>query len=85
MKSDKERMSENMKQRCLNREDERQLKRRKGGKNDKMTWPSTLTESITQQMNLWSQEAQNIVLPSLPSYKFTIITYDQHINRKKSC
>lgn len=73
-----------MKQRYLNREDEKQMRRRKGATNDKISWPSTLTESITQEMNLWSQEAQNIVVHFLPSYKLTIIMYDQHINREKN-
>lgn len=84
VKSDKERMSENMKQRYLNREDEKQLERRRGAKNDKISWPRTLTKSVIQEMNLRSPEAQSIVVPSWHSYKRTIITYDQHINWEKN-
>lgn len=84
VKSDKERMSENMKQRYLNREDEKQLERRRGAKNDKISWPRTLTKSVIQEMNLRSPEAQSIVVPSWHSYKLTIITYNQHINWEKN-
>ena len=64
VRSDEVRMNENMKQRHLNREDEKQLERRKGAKNDKISWPRTLTKSVTQEVDLSSLEVQSSVVPS---------------------
>lgn len=61
VKSDEVRMNENMKQRYLNRADEKQLERRKRGKNDKISCSRTLTKSVTQEVDLGSQSS---VVPS---------------------
>lgn len=64
VKSDEVRMNENMKQRHPNREDEKQLERRKGAKNNKMGYSRTLIKSVTQEVDLSSLEAQSGAVPS---------------------